>query len=242
MASTRWAEALRRIRAQIIVGALLVVCYLLNLAGVIPPPEIVYDRIEKIFSVHGVFFIGPISFIENVVGLNAYFPGSVAILGSMALTAGNPRLALVTFIAIVVPAFLAHQVNYFLGRRIARRSAVGKERGQKMNSRYGPGIGTHLIFFTTLWHPHFAALTSIDAGSQGLGYRRFTKLFGLWFLFWNIFWGGVMYGFGAVLPRESLGYPIVIVFLVIWGAWDFFKVGEWAREVVARRACPRSRQ
>jgi membrane protein DedA with SNARE-associated domain len=185
--------------------------------------------IEGIFREYGVLAVAPISFLENLIGLNAYFPGSVVILGAMALTSGQPQLAACTFLAIFAPSFAAHQVNFLIGRHFRTNSAVYADAG-----RYKTSIEINLLFASTLWHPHFAALTSIDSGAQGMSYRRFLSFFTAWFLLWNLFWGVTMYAFGLLLPRESLGLPIIVGFLVVWTLWDLLEIGKRLRQALNR--------
>lgn len=174
------------------------------------------------FARYGAIVVAPISFVENLVGLNVYFPGSIAILTAMALSAGDPHKALATFVAITVPAFLAHQVNFVLGKRLR-----GREVGN--TGRYKTVFGRNALFAGSLWHPHFAALACIDAGSQGLSYGLFLSAFAPWFAVWNIVWALVMYNFGLLLTRDSKGNPLILGFLALWLLWDFFDLGRLAR-------------
>lgn len=227
----KWRRSFGRIRLQVIIALVLALLITFSVLGIIPSHEQIYQMTGSFFDKYGPLAVAPISFAENIIGVNAYFPGSVAILTAMTLTAGKPSIAIMTFFSIIIPSFCAHQINYLIGRRLRRRED-GADQEINKDGRYSQNLTANILFMSTMWHPHFAALTSIDAGSQKMPYRRFILLFGFWFTLWNIFWGATMYSFGIVLSRsrESLGYPMIVGFLVIWALWDFFELGKRIRE------------
>lgn len=172
----------------------------------------------KWFSDYGLPIVGITSFLENVVSLSVYFPGSIVILGSMTLAAGNIQLAFYTWCAIVLPSSLAHILNYFLGRITSGKDNVNRSIG---------GI----IVWSTLWHPHFASVTSFTMGSSGIGFASFAKLFFPAHISWNIFWGVVAYTYGSLGKGEFSFTALFYISIVVWIVWDLYRVSRAKKQL-----------
>ncbi len=162
---------------------------------------------------YGLIVIGPLSFLENMVGLNVYFPGSIVILTAMALTAGNPVRGLITYLTIYGAAFVAYHINYFIGFSTSRK--VVKNKNMVVDSSTNKTLW--LRFFSTFWHPHFAALTCIHVGNEGYKYKQIMKYLIVVSFVWNTFWGLTMYSVGTITPTtgNSLTY-IVYLYIIGW--------------------------
>lgn len=128
-------------------------------------------------------------------------------------TAGDPLRTLFVFIAIVLPSFLAHQINYLIG------SGLGPEQTEHLlrSARTAPSSSKQRwsSFALTLWHPHFAALTCLAAGALGMRYGRFLSYFAPMFLAWNCIWG-VMYNLGFAIAGEGRLAPLFLIYLLSW--------------------------
>lgn len=213
---------IRTIRAQLAIAIFLALVFLLTAWGVIPPPEVLIEQIVHLFNRHGLPIVAFFSFVENVVGVNAYFPGSIVILSSMALTAGNPTLAVLTFLAIFIPALFAQVFSYLLGKRFQTDDIVNESLPPAENKN--ANSKTWLVFLSTFWHPHLAALTCIAAGSEGVAFKRFVKYLLPTSLVWNSFWGITMYTFGNFIKPNSTLVILFVVYLIVWAAWDVYKL------------------
>ena len=105
------------VRPQLFVIVIVVTAGLFSCFGLVPKPEMLAAKLKTLFEQYGILLVAPISFAENLVGMNIYFPGSIVILTSMTLASGDPSRAVSTFLAIIIPSFLAHQLNFALGVR-----------------------------------------------------------------------------------------------------------------------------
>lgn len=195
---------------------LVLLLYVLELKGIIPERSRIAEGIESAFVAYGVIVVAIVSFVENIGGLNLYFPGSIAILSSMAMTAGRPFLAAKVFVAIVTFSFLAHSVNYAIGRAGAGRALEGSE----WFGRLGEGTrrwGFAVVFWLAAWHPHPTALASLLAGAAGIGYRRYLKWFLPPFFTWNSVWGIAMYIVGGLASEPGLaGFYVGVGAITLW--------------------------
>lgn len=213
MAKTNLSR-LHRIIPQLCVLGALSLLHLLALNGMMPSPERLTAQVENLFAKHGLPLVALCSFLENIVGVNAYFPGSIAILAGMALTAGNPTRALQMYFAIVIPAIAANQLSYWIGWRLRSRTDRLSISGAKK-------IWTW--FLLTYWHPHLAATTAMASGAGYLKYRTFLRYFLVASLSWSIIWGLTIYHFGQELELRSNLVSLFYVYLVAWIVWDLIR-------------------
>jgi len=208
---------LRTLLPQLILLAVIAAFYSLSLMELIPSPHKLNGILVELFKKNGLPLIVVCSFFENLVGANAYFPGAFTILTGMALTAGNPTQAGVTYLAIYIPAYGANVISYWLGRWRKSNEGAGVV---SLNQQ------TKWRFWLTYWHPQLASITAFSSGVRGtISQRKFYLLAFFVSLTWSIFWAVIIYQFG--LAANVAGYfgPMFIVYVLVWAAvdsWKFF--------------------
>ena len=209
---------LRIIRPQLIL--LGVVCGLAVASeyNVLPPTSDLLNTLRTLFVRYGLIAVAVCSFLENIIGLNIYFPGSVVILTGMALTAGHPSLALKTWTVIFCFAIMAHYVNFLGGRLLAVRGRYLPS--SRLNSIIGKKTRLLTLFLATFWHPHFAAVTSYACGVNGVGYAPFSGYLALATGLWYAFWGFLFYNVGKAIPEKINLSPVFLAYIMIWIIWD----------------------
>ena len=213
-------RAISAVRIQISILVFLSVLFLLSHTRVIPSPEQVATGMSALFRDYGIPMVAICSFIENIIGVNAYFPGSIVILVAMGSTAGNPQLAIVTYFAIVIPAVIAHHVNYFIGwvsteKATAFATTIKSSKGAQRNQ--------WVWFFSTLWHPHFAAMTCLICGAYRIRYLEFAKYYIVAGVFWTSFWALLVYHLGHTISSHPQLAGIVYLYTVIWLLVDLWR-------------------
>lgn len=80
-----------------------------------PPPNEMFAILQDLFERHGLLLVGFAAFIEGVVLINFYFPGSAVILVGVIVAHGNPLLATKTVAITVLSFFVAACLNYAIG-------------------------------------------------------------------------------------------------------------------------------
>jgi membrane protein DedA with SNARE-associated domain len=213
---------LRTIRTQ-----LFLLCFISGLAvasnyGILPPSSELLGYVRGLFTKYGLPAIAVCSLIENIVGLNLYFPGSVVILSGMALTSGHPAFALKTWVVIFCFAEIAHYMNFFFGRvtsgKDSRSSDHQPEDKLGMKQR-----GMLVLFIGSYWHPHSAAVTSLECGVNGVKLCTFSTYLALALGLWYGFWGVLMYNIGRSIPERVNLLPLFIGYIVVWIFWDVIR-------------------
>lgn len=206
-----------KIKLQLLILTFLTTISLLSHLGYIPNTNELTETLITIFNKYGLPLIVLSSFLENIVGLNVYFPGSIVILTSMSMTAGDPRKAILVFIAIVLPSALAQNINYLIGHYSIKK--LKKQNLTKLSK-----IKLGILFGSTFWHPHTTAITCMASGSEGLKYTTFIKYFIVFSLFWNVFWGITMYNFGYFAKAISNLTSLFYTYLILWILWDIANI------------------
>lgn len=216
------------LRIQILLLLFLFLFTVLSAWEVIPSTSELSKALQVFFDSYGLPSIGAISFFENIVGMNAFFPGSVVILIAMAMTAGDLQKAFLTFLFIYIPAVIAHNINYMLGRfgYIEPTSTIETN----FNSKRKKDILYLYVF--TFWHPHFTALSCLASGAEGMEYKKFIFWFLVISLPWNIFWAALMYSIGMSTGSEFNFMPFMIAYVLVWGGYDYMKYRNNKRNMI----------
>jgi membrane protein DedA with SNARE-associated domain len=165
----------------------------------------------ELLKTHGLPLVILASFMENLAGVGTYFPGSIALVTAMALTAGDVHRAFLTYWAVVIPAIAANLASYAIGR-LAKQAVPSQE-----NRSSGA-----LVFWyvTTYWHPQFAGLTAMASAAEGIPFARYVAFFLPISLAWSIVWAIFLYHAGRVFNVPNMLAPIFYIYLIGWLLWD----------------------
>lgn len=182
----------------------------------LPEPDQVYQVVIELFEEHGLVIVAVCAFVEGIVLVNLYFPGSAVIVIGVAAAGGDiPRV--VAVVAVTTVAFvLASQVNYFVGflglHTIIERFG-GTRWLQAAHKRYEKhGI---LVVPPSFVHPNIGAFMSVTCGLARMTWRHFTALAVASILVWNILWGIVaFYGSNALSEAATRPAYLLLAFAV----------------------------
>ncbi len=100
--------------------------FVLVALNLIPSPEEIVLFLESLYYKYGLVGVFISSFLEGLVYLGLYFPGSLILVLAVILSDGTPfSLFLIIFVATIAVT-LTTIVNYFFGRYIASKSNDNK--------------------------------------------------------------------------------------------------------------------
>ena len=203
------------LRPQFTIIGIIICLQILSLFSFIPPPSELTGFFINLFKTYGLPLIVLASFIENFAGLGTYFPASIAILVAMALTAGNPAQAILTYIAIIIPAAIANILSYWVGysARTEESHIISTRSSKTLLAWYG----------ATYWHPQMAALTAMASGSEGIPFWRYVGHFLPVSFVWSVFWALLLYHTGQVINSPSIFTPLFYIYLFGWFLWGIRK-------------------
>lgn len=202
----------KAIKIQLFIFFILLVSYSLPLLGVNFSFNDFWVLLHNLFNNNGYYIAFIFSFLDNFILANTYFPGSFVILSAMSLTHGHLLKAIITFLCIYSASFVAQILNFIIGKKMKPDSNI-----EHSNNYYW------LMFLSTMWHPQFAALTSLKVGSDLIPFKLYLKYYIPTSLFWNTFWGILMYKIGLFENSSSFFQYIFLGSLILWMLIDIIK-------------------
>lgn len=212
-------KTLNRIKVQLVVLGIVTTAYILNISGILPSTSEMILKLNELFLEYGLPIVALSSFLEHIVGVNVYFPGSIVIVTAMTLSAGNLPFAITIFLAEVIPAILAYIFNYFVTYFAVRKDTSTNIYSEKKLYKY------LTLYFSTLWHPHFGAVTCIQSAKEKMPIRTFLFLLIPFAFFWDLCWGILIYNFGHFFKTNvDKLFPIFVLYIIIWILIDLFEI------------------
>jgi len=158
---------------------------------------------------YGYWMLALVSMIENIIVINIYFPGSVAILVAMGAASSDVAKAWITWSAIVMGCLAGQHIDYVLGRRARPVNVAASRLTIRVVLR---SVGSY-------WHPHFAAVHSFAMGSDGFTYQAFLLVVLTIAVGWYIVWGVVSGVVVRTAGSEAWGKWAIVAVLVVWAVW-----------------------
>jgi membrane protein DedA with SNARE-associated domain len=160
------------------------------------------------------------SIIETLLFVGFYFPGSVIIFLSVALSP-DPLQAVKAIITVSLGMLIGYSINYLLGKygwykvflKLGMKGGIenAKIKMEKNDLRY---------IFYTYWNPGLGSFTSTAAGVIQMNYSRLLLLMIFAVAIWNTFWGVLVYS----LRESALALLDFTLILKIIGIWIVFEV------------------
>ena len=181
----------------------LLMVLLWNLGGIPSPTEIV-SFLQTLYNNYGLFGLSIATFLEGVVYLGLYFPGSVVIALAVLFSDGSFMTLFSISLIVAITLTITSFVNYFLGRH----ASFKKEKSQ-IHKKASKGL------FLSMIHPNILAFYFFDAGLSGKG-------------LWKIIWVPIImvpYGLAIAyllsifsdFTKQSLESPLFLLILIlIW--------------------------
>jgi len=174
---------------------------ILNYFKLVPSPKEILLLLELVYKKFGLLGVFIASFLEGLVYLGLYFPGSMIIVLSL-LVSGGGLLELFKIAAVVGLAFtFTSTINYIFGRAL-----VKKKSPEKTNPK---------LLFLSMLHPHFISFYFFNEGLQK------TKPFKiiivpLFITFYIFLLATFLYPLGR-LATNAIGDPFALIgLMMIW--------------------------
>jgi membrane protein DedA with SNARE-associated domain len=171
---------------------------------------------QSAYDKHGYYVIAIASFLEGLLVINWYFPGSVVILMGTTFAITGQQSVLLTVALVTLCLFVASILNFILGKygwyKLLLKFGLKNEM-DKMKHRlekHGPKI-----ILVSYFHPHIGSLTATSAGILHIRTRIFMAYSLLAFLLWNSFWTLLVYLVGPQMLKIANFKSLMIII----GAW-----------------------
>ncbi len=181
----------------------------------LPSEALMQSTVSAWLHEYGLYIVLLGSFLETLLFIGLYFPGSVIIFLSVAL-APSSFAALVTILVVSLGMFCAHITNYILGKygwyrvflKLGMKSGIenAKSKMTKNDVRY---------IFYTFWNPGLASFTSTAAGILQISTKRYVVLIIFAILLWNTVWGIIVFYLGET-ALTLLSFTTVLIVISLW--------------------------
>lgn len=164
-----------------------------------------------------ILFFG--SFLEALLLIGFYFPGSVLIFVGVGL-APSATFAFFAVLTVSAGMLVGYACNYFIGRygwykllmKLGMKQGIenAQTKMEKNDVRY---------ISYTFWHPGLAAFTATAAGILQIGIKRFLVLAFIAVACWNTLWGVLVYNLGD-LALTLVEFSTVFIMISIWVVFE----------------------
>lgn len=137
--------------------------------GILPSPEGIVVMLEGLYQRYGLTGLFIVSFLEGIVYLGLYFPGSVIVALSVILSDGKWTSLLSISMVVALALTLTSIINYYLGRKLTREESdeiagFNRKRGVK-------GL------IASALHPNLLAFYFFHSGIKKRNPRRILLVF-----------------------------------------------------------------
>jgi membrane protein DedA with SNARE-associated domain len=207
---------LRIAGAPIVVLGILVNLYIAWNVFDLPSKEALISVARDYFATYGYYFAFVSAFIEGLLFINWYFPGSFIVFLSV-IIAGEGELNIFLVLSVVVLGFfLASLVDYLVGKygwyRLFLKLGLSEpiEKSKEKLLKRGPWI-----LLAMYWHPNFGAISATAAGILMIPFRKFLIYCATALIFWDSFWGTLVYFLGPKALR-LMDIRLGIVLIAVW--------------------------
>jgi len=173
--------------------------------GIIPLPVQILSFLENLYNHYGLVGLSIATFLEGIVYLGLYFPGSFIILLSVILSDGTFVSLFKISAVVALTLTLTSTINYWLGRHL---------RLKNFDEELPSSKSTKGLVLSSI-HPNLLAFYFFD---QGLEKKSFLKILYVPFvmLIIGLFYSYLIYFLRFIL-RNQIEKPYLMVGLIfIW--------------------------
>jgi membrane protein DedA with SNARE-associated domain len=209
---TLWQAA----QVPLLGACIIVVIYTIWSFFDLPPREALIELFKGYIAEYGYFIVFVGAFIESLLVVGWYFPGSLVIFLSVIL-APNPLAAVISVIVVTIALWSGYTLNFFIGKYgwykllIAFGVKQYLDEAQTKLTKYGVAA-----IFTSYWSPGLASFISTAAGILHYNPVKFLAFSLLAVTLWDIFWGALVYSLGERALTMFLSWPFMIFVLMLW--------------------------
>ena len=177
--------------------------------GIILSPEGIVTLLENLYENYGLMGLFISAFLEGIVYLGLYFPGSFIIALSVILSDGKISSFFVISLVVTLALILTSIINYILGRYIVSKNK--KEEGVSKKKLSPKGLWWSML------HPNLLAFYFFHAGikKQNPAKILFVPLFIVYGFFYAILFYSIREWFRKAIESPSLMITLIMVWIII---------------------------
>ena len=195
----------------------------------LPPEETMIAAARNYLERYGLWVVLICAYIEAIVVVGWYFPGTLVIIVAMIASVLEPARYVETAALAAVGLYCGQVTNFYGGKygwyRLLLAFGLREplDRAQRRLIKYGLSA-----IFTTYWQANLASCISTAAGILQFPARRFLVLAFLAQALWFAFWSTLIYLLGPA-ALSLAGFRMILFLILVWIAarliyrWKFEK-------------------
>jgi membrane protein DedA with SNARE-associated domain len=195
---------------------LLAIYFSLGLIFHLPADAVLIPLLKGYIKHYGYPLVLVGSFLEALLLIGWYFPGSLIIFLSVIL-APSPQAAVVSVCIVTVGLYSGYVVNFFLGTYGWYRlfNILGMQKPLQEAKIKLQKHGSKAIFMT-YWNPGLASFISTAAGVLHYDKKQFLVYSFVAVCVWDVFWGVVVYSLGERSLEAFFNWPFILFITLVW--------------------------
>lgn len=182
--------------------------------GIIPEPKEILQILENLYYNYGFLGLIIATFLESLVYIGMYFPGSLIIALAVFLSDGSFASLLTISILVALTLTVTAVINYLAGRFVSSRNFFEKKEFIRESEVLSKGL------LVSMLHPNLLAFYFFNAGLEKKNFKKIIYL-----PFFMIPYG---YLFALLLSkfsepaRQGLENPnIILAIIAVWLVFTF---------------------
>jgi membrane protein DedA with SNARE-associated domain len=222
-------RALKIVAFPLAVLAVFCLLYAIWRALDLPPEETLVRIAQTYLDRYGVAIVLVSAYLEGLLLIGWYFPGTLVIVLALIFAAGEPTRFM--FVAAIggLGLFSAYVTNFFAGKYgwyrllLAFGLRAPLENAQRRLTKYGLSA-----IFTTYWQANLASCISTAAGILQFPPARFVVYSAIAEALWATFWASIIFFLGKS-ALALVGFRMILLMIMLWIAgrliyrWKFEK-------------------
>jgi len=189
----------------------------------LPTQEGFINLILNFIDNQSLFIIFLIALIEGGLVLGQYSPGGIVIFLSILSAEGDISKIAILLLIITLGYLLAYSLDYLFGY-YGINTLLKKFGFEKKIEKYRKSLeknAFNTIFFSGA-ETNLASIVAAAAGTLKLSFKKFFLYAVISVVFWNIFWGIVLYFFGNAI-LSVFGFTYLVIILIVWISLVFYR-------------------
>lgn len=183
-------------------------------------PDIVISYIQNFLSDWGLFFVFFIAFLESLVLIGSYIPGTIIVFGALSTMSSNITEFIFAGLLATLGIYLGYAIDFYIGRKYGKKIIIylNIEKYSEMikDKIHKKGLIFSFLFFCLPGVGGGGSLASLIMGSMHLDYKKFISIVLPSVVIWNMIWGILIYYFGSILVESIIRYlPFVIISVLL---------------------------
>ena len=183
---------------------------------VIPSPGEILQILKDLYDSYGYFGLVLAAFLESIVYLGLYFPGSFIIALAVFFSDGTFNTLFIISVLTAATLTFTAIINYLLGRFVARRKFFEKDEFIRESKMFSKGLVLSML------HPNLLAFYFFNAGLENHSFKKIAFI-PLFMIPYGYVFAFGLYKFSEPAKAQLESPTFLFAFILLWLAVAFVR-------------------